>query len=430
MPPALPPRRRPLLVRIASIVGATVLVAAASRAVSGTEVGAAIGSPDAPARTRAELVNVPVVSNGVVTMDGAFDPDSLSGRSGHLRVRLLAPGDLTANPALLQQLGENFRTPGIHTIGSAAPDSAFRLRDAHSLAAQAGEPCERLPHGILAGRACPGQRTIRESRRVHRGRARPAETRLSTHFTLRDFLTHDQEHVWPKYVVVREELIDKLELVLDALRSFGVATQHVVVLSGFRSPQYNARGVGEGMARASRHQFGDAADLIIDANHDGRMDDLNHDGVVNFDDTQVIDRAVGLVEHKYPDLVGGLGLYRETGPSGPFVHIDVRGTKARWSNRGWRAAAGPAIADALARRDELAGSTVWCMSGRGSDGCPLSGEPVGGKPAGTCHRKDRATLRCRPVFLEREDGKTRRRGGVRGRGLSVGSATRPSGVPA
>ncbi len=159
-----------------------------------------------------------------------------------------------------------------------------------------------------------------------------AATRLSTHFMLRDFLTHDQEHIWPKYVVVREDLIDKLELVLESLQSFGVATQNVVVLSGFRSPQYNARGVGEGMARSSRHQFGDAADLIIDANHDGRMDDLNNDGRVDFDDTQVIDRAVGLVEHKYPDLVGGLGLYHEIGPSGPFVHIDVRGTRARWTN--------------------------------------------------------------------------------------------------
>jgi uncharacterized protein YcbK (DUF882 family) len=182
-----------------------------------------------------------------------------------------------------------------------------------------------------------------------------AATRVSTHFTLRDFLTHDQEHVWPKYVLVREELLDKLELTLNALHSFGVATQHVRVLSGFRSPQYNARGGGEGMARASRHQFGDAADLIIDANRDGRMDDLNHDGRVDFEDTRVVERAVQLVEHRHPDLVGGLGLYHETGPSGPFVHIDVRGTKARWNNVARRGGGGsttsrwPSVTNSAAR---------------------------------------------------------------------------------
>lgn len=66
------------------------------------------------------------------------------------------------------------------------------------------------------------------------------------------------------------------------------------------------------------------------------MDDLNGDGRVDFSDVQVLDRAVGLVEHKHPDLVGGLGLYHETGPSGPFARIDVRGTRARWTNGGRR----------------------------------------------------------------------------------------------
>ena len=41
-----------------------------------------------------------------------------------------------------------------------------------------------------------------------------ADVRLSEHFRLADFLTHDQEAVWPKYVVLEERLIDKLELVL------------------------------------------------------------------------------------------------------------------------------------------------------------------------------------------------------------------------
>jgi hypothetical protein len=41
-------------------------------------------------------------------------------------------------------------------------------------------------------------------------------------------------------------------------------------------------------------------------------------------------RAVERVEQKYPDLVGGAGVYRATGEHGPFIHIDVRGSRARW----------------------------------------------------------------------------------------------------
>ncbi|HXV16702.1 MAG TPA: hypothetical protein VD758_07980 [Gemmatimonadaceae bacterium] len=159
------------------------------------------------------------------------------------------------------------------------------------------------------------------------------DTRISEHFRLRDFLTHDQENVWPKYLVLREPLIDKLELVIQDLEDHGIPARNVQVLSGFRTPQYNlALGDESGRARDSRHQFGDAADIFIDSNHDGRMDDLNGDGRVNFRDVRVILAAVERVESKYPDLVGGVGLYHSTGSHGPFAHIDVRGSRARWSN--------------------------------------------------------------------------------------------------
>ena len=154
--------------------------------------------------------------------------------------------------------------------------------------------------------------------------------RLSRHFALADFLTHDQRNVWPKFVVLQEPLIDKLELVLADLAEHGVKTDRVRVLSGFRAPYYNDRIVAEGAARSSRHQYGDAADIIIDANGDGRMDDLNRDGRLDLSDTQVILRSVERVEKKYPALVGGLGLYHAMGTSGPFAHVDVRGTSARW----------------------------------------------------------------------------------------------------
>jgi uncharacterized protein YcbK (DUF882 family) len=133
--------------------------------------------------------------------------------------------------------------------------------------------------------------------------------------------------------VLEEKLIDKLELVMQTLSANGVRATGAVVLSGFRAPYYNERGAGEGMARASRHQYGDAADIILDSNGDGRMDDLSGDGRLDFRDTDVVHRAVEEVEKRYPMLAGGLGRYQAMGPRGPFAHIDVRGTSARWENR-------------------------------------------------------------------------------------------------
>lgn len=152
--------------------------------------------------------------------------------------------------------------------------------------------------------------------------------RVTTHLRLGDFLTHDsQDEVWPKYVALNPRLLDKLELVFETIGArarlshpdgseFDVA---VDVHSGFRTPAHNA-----GVQRAasdSRHQYGDAADVAIDANGDGR---------VTIADEQLIAHAVDKVESEYPDLVGGLGLYTSRRYSTPYVHIDTRGTRSRW----------------------------------------------------------------------------------------------------
>ncbi|MGI9090446.1 MAG: hypothetical protein ACR2GG_04990 [Gemmatimonadaceae bacterium] len=162
-----------------------------------------------------------------------------------------------------------------------------------------------------------------------------ADTRLSEHFRIRDFLTHDQQNVWPKYVWVSLKLVDKLELVLDDLKARGIKPDGVQVLSGFRTPQYN-RGGGDPRGRAdlSRHMYGDAADIFIDDNGNGSMDDLNHDGRVDLADARVILAAVARVERAHPSLVGGCGVYAGNGAHGPFVHIDTRGYPARWIGTG------------------------------------------------------------------------------------------------
>jgi uncharacterized protein YcbK (DUF882 family) len=160
-------------------------------------------------------------------------------------------------------------------------------------------------------------------------------TKLSEHFRLRDFLTHDQRSVWPKYVAVNLQLIDKLELVLQDLKAHGVDPKGVRVMSGFRTPQYNASGGDpRGRATLSRHMYGDAADIYIDHSGTGWMSDLNHDGRVNIKDARVILAAVDRVERAHPSLVGGAGVYAGTSAHGPFIHIDTRGYPARWIGTG------------------------------------------------------------------------------------------------
>jgi hypothetical protein len=156
------------------------------------------------------------------------------------------------------------------------------------------------------------------------------DTRVSEHFRLRDFVSHGQDEVWPKYVVLREPLLDKLELVIEDLNNHGVNAEGMRVRSGFRTPAHNYAVRGEGSARDSRHQFGDAADVFIDQDGNGKMSDLNGDGRVSFADVKLVLDAVERVEARYPELVGGTGLYAYSGASGPFAHIDVRGTRARW----------------------------------------------------------------------------------------------------
>ncbi len=161
------------------------------------------------------------------------------------------------------------------------------------------------------------------------------DTQLSDHLRLRDFLTHDQAAVWPKYVVVDPRIIDKDELVLADLAARGIPARGLHVLSGFRTPQYNAAG-GDPTGRAglSRHMYGDATDIWIDNTGGGQMDDLNHDGRRTVADAQVICDAVERVEQAHPELVGGCGVYPGNGAHGPFTHIDARGYRARWTGSG------------------------------------------------------------------------------------------------
>jgi hypothetical protein len=153
-------------------------------------------------------------------------------------------------------------------------------------------------------------------------------TRVSPHFVLGQFPAKAPQG-YPKYLVLSERLLLKLELLLEEARRRGLDVETFQVLSGFRSPWYNA---GIGRPRYSRHIYGDAADIYVDEDGDGRMDDLNGDGRVDIGDAVVLYTIVeemdGDASTQY--LLGGLGKYPVTPNHGPFVHVDTRLWRARW----------------------------------------------------------------------------------------------------
>lgn len=262
--------------------------------------------------------------------------DSLAGRSGKLRMRLFSSSRNLTIPVLSRLFGERaVSTPGIHPMQDSSIQQPVKLITVLPFSEKTGAKIGDYRMGFWPAE----KRRVRGPSYVNpegfiEVTAENVDQPISEHFRLGDFVTHNQADVWPKYIVLREELVDKLELVLAELRARGLNTAGVRVMSGFRTPEYNAQGVGPrrgGRARDSRHQFGDAADVMIDSDGDRRMDDLNRDRKINSRDNQVLLDAVNRVERAHPDLVGGFGVYRGTRQHGPFVHIDVRGDKARWS---------------------------------------------------------------------------------------------------
>jgi hypothetical protein len=144
---------------------------------------------------------------------------------------------------------------------------------------------------------------------------------VSPHFRLKQFLCK-QAGGYPKYVVLNEALIQRLEHLLELTNAAGYSASTFYVMSGYRTPAYN-RALGNVLY--SRHTFGSAADIFIDENHDGVMDDLNRDGRSDERDAEVLYRLFD-----GPQNGGGLGKYHATASHGPFVHVDIRDRTARW----------------------------------------------------------------------------------------------------
>ena len=156
------------------------------------------------------------------------------------------------------------------------------------------------------------------------------ETKVSPHFTVKQFLCkEDTTRALPKYIVLKERLPLKLEAVLQRVNELGVNVDTLNVMSAYRTPYYN-HAIGD--VKYSMHQWGSAADVYVDPDKKNRMEDLNRDKRVDIDDAKFlyddIERMLAVKEFK--KFEGGMGYYPATSAHPPFVHVDVRGTAARW----------------------------------------------------------------------------------------------------
>ncbi|HEX9704104.1 MAG TPA: D-Ala-D-Ala carboxypeptidase family metallohydrolase [Gemmatimonadales bacterium] len=213
--------------------------------------------------------------------------------------------------------------PGLYPIEVVAPDG----RDSVTLQAFVVVPYDRLQGELLNG-----YRIGRYPRTPPAGFVEVTreneDVLVSPHFRLKQFLCKQPAGA-RRYVVLNERLLLALEYVLERVNAAGYRATTFHVMSGYRTPAYN-RSIGN--VRYSQHQWGAAADIFIDENGDGRMDDLNGDGRSDMRDAEVLYRLIdgAAARPEARGLVGGLGKYRSTAAHGPFVHVDVRDRKARW----------------------------------------------------------------------------------------------------
>ena len=153
-------------------------------------------------------------------------------------------------------------------------------------------------------------------------------TWLTPHIRVCDVLCK-QTAGYPKYMFLQEKLLIKLEHALAECKRKGLKVKKFSFISGYRTPSYN-----DGLANVglSRHQYGDAADVYIDNDGDGYMDDLNHDGKLTIKDAEVMVKIVDAMDRgkAFGNLKGGLGTYNAKPGRTSFIHIDTRGSIARW----------------------------------------------------------------------------------------------------
>jgi hypothetical protein len=127
-----------------------------------------------------------------------------------------------------------------------------------------------------------------------------------------------------KYLVLKSELILKLEALVEVLNIRNYPAETLYVISGYIAPYYN--NLIDNVER-NRHISSYAADVFLDENPKGcTPDDLHGDGV-RYLDSEILFEAVDSLKVKkgLSKLVEGLFLYKRNSKRGSFVHIDAQG---------------------------------------------------------------------------------------------------------
>ena len=311
-----------------------------------------LGKPSA--LLRADAADAPVPVEPARVLDAVEPAPSLLGASGEAAMCFVRAGESVAFPLRVPADAPEFTYRWVRAGSGEPGDVARPLGDGELLAPldagvyelelRSGEEVRRLDRPRLAV-LVPFERKLGGDLNGYRIGHYPAEWArsrddldrppgflevfpedttlpLSTHLRVADFLVHDRQTRWPRYVAVDPRVVDKIELVLGELarRRGDLALRFDVrVHSGFRTPLHNA-GV-EGAARDSRHLYGDAADVAIDADGDGRF---------TLFDAYRVEQAVEWIERTHPELSGGLGVYTSRRWPTPYVHVDARGERKRW----------------------------------------------------------------------------------------------------
>jgi len=244
---------------------------------------------------------------------------------------LKAPEPVEAELALESLTLVAPEAPGFYPVALELPDGNTRqIQLFVTVPAEAIE--DEYLNGYRMGPAPPGHHRYPELYRAPEGFIEVSEalldTRLSPHFTLRQFLCK-QKSDYPKYIALKESLLVLLEGLLGAVRERGYAVETFGIISGYRTPWYNKR---IGNVPNSRHVYGDAMDFYIDLDGDGRMDDLDGDGIQGRGDVDLLaEIAEEYMTRPGNSLVyGGVGRYGKTSRHGGFIHVDTRGYAARW----------------------------------------------------------------------------------------------------
>jgi hypothetical protein len=220
--------------------------------------------------------------------------------------------------------------PGLHPVRVVSSEA----RDTIDLTFMVAHPAEHVHegslHGYTIGRYRPRPASMSAAYEPPMGfievRPEDMDVLVSPNFRLGQFLCKQEGD--RRFVVVSANLVLQLEALLQAVNDAGYPADGLTVMSGFRTPAYN-RAIGN-TTDFSRHLWGDAADVYVDEDGNGSMDDLNRDGRADTGDARWLAGVAERLMASAEVPTGGLSVYTPTAAHGPFVHVDARGALSRW----------------------------------------------------------------------------------------------------